>query len=847
MINKIIEKFKTAEHKVLLLFDENGDYQEELLAYTGDAFRVITVANNYFYIKYEVERTDRTDHLLLYHRFAQPKEEEFINYPLANLLMAGCLLAVDEVSELIAELAILPQHRACIEPLKRWIIPKKYKNKLLPILHPFSEEVLQQAVISIIIEEKIIGKNLHNAIRIFEIINEGETAWAKKQEQLQKVGLDSTLQRQLYSLLGISVPDISFHTLRGLFLQLKYNAITTHIQELNPKDDYAKLKITDLVTKIKIDNFFREWKEHKTKSQILQKLLENLGSEVQLGKIIATYDIAIEYGLMANQIMALKLEAVLQQLAVVPSEVIEQYASWENNADEYTDYQFQMNFILNTAHFYELKNQYRDFIFNNADEYIEIYSKELYRLDAYYRNAFIAYQEMKEEASEGYAQVFSALNKAYDQYLIELNTPWVKEMNEREFKVKDLKITKQYDFYKKYITPITTVKKVVIISDAFRYELAQQLAELLGADVKNKVSCQAMLSAIPSYTNLGMAQLLPNDKIEAVISEDKIDYAIEGIKTMSSNRTKILQSVEQQSEVVDFASFDKFDKESGRVFFRNKQTVYIYHNWMDAIGDKKTSEYYTFESSKQCIEQLYKAVKRLYDSYNIGQVFITADHGFLFNYEEISAATSQPFPEVTQLLKEHNRFCITGKKENNLKDSYQFPLAHTTNIGTEAQVIIPKSINRFRKQGNIGKQFVHGGVSLQEVIIPVLELKRTKNPNAEEVPFSLMEFPNNISSSTIRLKFLQEEPIGGNYKPMEITIGIYSKDGELISTETNVEFDQTSTTPTDRVYEVKLEMLSIASKQSIGYIKIYKSKDKEKLNAIFEKMIEIKILELDDF
>ena len=42
-------------------------------------------------------------------------------------------------------------------------------------------------------------------------------------------------------------------------------------------------------------------------------------------------------------------------------------------------------------------------------------------------------------------------------------------------------------------------------------------------------------------------------------------------------------------------------------------------------------------------------------------------------------------------------------------------------------------------------------------------------------------------------------------------------------------------------------MLSQASKHKVGYLKAYKAKDKEKLNAILDEMIKINILELDEF
>ena len=93
-----------------------------------------------------------------------------------------------------------------------------------------------------------------------------------------------------------------------------------------------------------------------------------------------------------------------------------------------------------------MKKCYSDFIFNTADEYLSLYTKELYLLDYYYRKAFIAYKEMSEDIQERYSETFAALNKVYDMYLMELNSPGSKSSESHEFQVKNLHIAKQYDF-----------------------------------------------------------------------------------------------------------------------------------------------------------------------------------------------------------------------------------------------------------------------------------------------------------------------------------------------------------------------------------------------------------------
>lgn len=844
IIEKLKNKFVESKRGVLLLFDKDKAYEEELLAYQGEDFRVLVVKDNYFWLKYQTEYKQPEEKILLYHPFEQPKD--FSQYPLASMLYSDTIFAIDEISELMAEFGISFQHRVSLQKLQRWIKPKKYKTQLISILtqKPLDERALAEGVVSLILEEKKVGNNICNVIRLFEILNEGEASWKTKKDHLQRVGLESVLQNQLQSVLGISAKDISYASLQSIFLQVKYNAIIRDIPELNSKDPYAKLKLKDDIAQQKIYIFFRDWQDDKNKAPSLDSVLENLGKEIKLDSIISTYGVKESYGIMNRHILGVKLLSLLKDISLSPKNIIEQYNSWQNSADEYIGYEVQIEFVLNAARFYELKNRYSDFIFNSIEEYLHLYTNELYLLDSYYRKAFIAYQEMIEK--EEYEEAFLVLNKAYDQYLIELNSPWVKELNEQQFLLKDTAIKKQYHFYKDFVEPISAKRKVVIISDAFRYELAKELSERLGKDNNNQIQCTAMLSAIPSYTNLGMSNLLPNEGIKAEVTENSINYSINGIKTISTYREKILQNIEPEAAVINFSTLMQYNKETGRDFFRDKKLIYIYHNWMDAIGDKKVSEYYTFESSKDCISQLEKLVKRLYNFFSIGQILLTADHGFLFNYEEISMATSQPSPLVENVLKENTRFVIANAAFES-DETYHFPLANTTNIDTNAQVIIPKGINRFRRQGNVGVQFVHGGGSLQEVIVPVLEIKRGRNTNAEEVPFARIDQITTINTSMVKFHFLQSGVVGSDYKASPIVFGIYDVDNHLISNEYKVEFNQTSEDPNQRIYEIKMEMKPEASKQKIGYLRAYREKDIEKLNAVMNEQIKINILELDEF
>src|SRR5690606_13338193 len=230
IIEKIKQKFNEVKYPIIFLFDTDKEYEEELTAYDSTDFKVIKVDRNFFAVKYAIEYREVYEKLLLYHPSAEPKEKEYTQYPLTDLLLAGSsnVLAMDEIGELLSTYGIPFQQRKDIERVRKWVKPKKNLPKLLPVLtnKPFDIQKLYSAVISIILEERKVGSLSFNLIRVFELLQDGKATWEKKQRVLIEAGLEESLKQNILQLLRIQVEDIRYDTLKRLFQQLKYNMLT---------------------------------------------------------------------------------------------------------------------------------------------------------------------------------------------------------------------------------------------------------------------------------------------------------------------------------------------------------------------------------------------------------------------------------------------------------------------------------------------------------------------------------------------------------------------------------------------------------------------------------------------
>ena len=119
----------------------------------------------------------------------------------------------------------------------------------------------------------------------------------------------------------------------------------------------------------------------------------------------------------------------------------------------------------------------------------------------------------------------------------------------------------------------------MIISDALRYESASELKDIIVAEDRYTASLTSCLGSIPSYTQLGMASLLPNKKL--TIEEGSDIVYVDGQSSQGlANRTKILQKEYAGSIAISAEDFLKMKAATeGRDYIKPynvKITITIY-------------------------------------------------------------------------------------------------------------------------------------------------------------------------------------------------------------------------------------------------------------------------------
>ena len=837
MLKEKIEKYfkQFPDLQVLFFFDPTKEHLAEFEALDLGEIRKIQFNNNSFELKTKLYGDWALDKTFLYlNQSAPTSDEAYKTFPLLGLLVANAQLSLGDVGEFITDHGLKPHQKSLAS---RYIEELKYSSVLevlRPILTPakFVEpELIRGFVSSFLRFSKITDWSVLLG-KMFTLVLPGQEEELKRfQKKIAQHDLLDTLSGKTKNFFNHPLKDTSKESLLYFLKLIYYNKITQTLPNVNKEDPYRELKIKSNDVLVWFNQFMQDVERNRRVHERMEEALQMVANDIKGQKLIALYGAEAKFDHYSEDMLAVLLIEEQQTLGISPKSSIarlEQLSFQDGLSPSTLD---SIRFMINAAKLFERINQIKNYILNTPDRYIETYVDEWMQVDTYYRkaiNSFHAVELAELPAQLDLESIKEELNTAYERHIDTSNREWLRCLNQFKFDYSDLSTPKQYDFYNERVKELDQ-KVVVIISDALRYEAAADLLNTLHGDSKNTAKIHHCLASIPSKTNIGMAQLLPGEALHFNDGKILIDgMSSEGLPA----REKILTQSKSESKVFAFKDLKNTKIEDLRALFKNK-VVYIYHDVVDAIGDIKKTEYETFEAVEKAIKELAKYIGRIHHSYNVSTVFITADHGFLYNDKTIEDKDKEEMPKSKKVIQSHNRFVISSDGvESDL--GFTFPLSATTKFESDLYVTTPYSVNRYKKQG-VGHQFVHGGGSLQEVIVPIIESSRKREEITKKVkPVMIHRGELRIVSSILRTQLLQESKVSRFEKDIKISVGIY-KDLMLVSNEVIIVMNSTDDAPTERIHPVELTLVASATNETILKFKVFDVEDK--LNPLIEQPI----------
>ena len=346
-----------------------------------------------------------------------------------------------------------------------------------------------------------------------------------------------------------------------------------------------------------------------------------------------------------------------------------------------------------------------------------------------------------------------------------------------------------------------------------------------------------MQAVLPSYTRFGMAALLPHKRIELC---PDLRVTVDGKPTDDlKQREAVLQAVQPNSRCLRFDDIRSMKVAELREIFTGQDVVYVYHNQIDARGDKASTENEVFAACEEAVDEIFALIKRLTVSANTIHYIITADHGFLYKRDKL-----QESDKIGGIPGAGRRFALSAQAVQ-ADGVASLPLAAVTNAEDARNVYFPLGSDLFKGAGS-GLNYVHGGSSPQELIIPLLDVKTEKGHRDTSVAqIALVSLTSKITNLITTLDFVQTEPVSDVVKETAYRLCFISDDNEKISNENIYLADKKDTDTAKRVFRLRFSFKNKKYDKSRKYY-LVAFDDKNGLEALRQEII-MDIAFADDF
>jgi uncharacterized protein (TIGR02687 family) len=862
----ILKKFDTLgefeKRKIVFWYDKDGTADEEGLVQIGEALgekgiKLHVLDNNFFATKKMLEKDDTESSYLIYS--AEAERDPTLNWLLDIQLYSG-RFENSRISDIKSEFGVegydldgfLEEHQQFfaskkrVEPLKRMYQNDWRKEEftlgLLGVLSSSSTTDLKE----------IIRKILINSLD-----ENSNTIW----EDIVRFELVEEFWNMVNRYFGYNSPE---PTLKKLFLSF----LITHISR-NTNITLKKYKDYSNSLSNECEIFIRGWMDNSKDSGIFDEycgmLLE---SDEKLKKYLNTeiqkYDV-IDY--IEAESLALFDKHIIHKIVDEldnDKEDFDSYLEWIGSRKTkhwYPDFENIYNALEYAVRLHQFAKEFNEENLNdqNLNRFFRNYTERYYLMDYYYRKFY--YYHDKDREKEDLKSTREGIEKLYNNRLLDkLLTRWSElistEMNGR-WNIE--LIDRQDEFYKLYIKNVINRndkdKIAVIISDAMRYEVAAELQDVLNKDTRGTLELKYMTGSLPSYTKLGMASLLPHEKLEY---RNQSVFA-DGISTEGTeNRGKILEKMTPDSIAINYEDLLNLKQNEAREKFKGIRLFYIYHDKIDATGDHSASEHSVFNAAEDTISDVKMIIEKLTNFQILNNLIVTSDHGFLYqrdsleNYDKVETGSFDKEKVVTS----SKRF-ILNEEDIDLMNVHKFNMNYVIKSPSQTEMFayVPQADLRFKMQG-ANKNFVHGGAAPQEMVVPVLKYSYQKTADLErkgikhgKVGLAVINPSRKITSSPFSINILQTEKVTEKLLPRRFKVALWNMDGDeyKVSDEKLVIAEGTSDEAANRQYKVTLTLTGEVENK-VYYIRLIDEDPTEINKDIIDPMpFEVDLLIVDDF
>ena len=789
-MNKIAEALvkRFESHRIIFWYDENEEFLEQFDEILLSDVDKKHVKGNEFAVKHIISKQNPNEKFLLYFTGEKPQDED--NW-LLDMELAHHVFHTDQEAMFLQEMGLGYHLKELVTQHMDFFRAKERRLKLKEFLGDGDEhQEIRYKMLAI-----TFGTD---NISLVTYIHAHSSSFSDGNDKF-----DKDLER--YNLTGYYWSEIK----RKYNYQNESPSIYDFLLEVF-NTNFTLGQKTGIAKESKL--LLSLWKDTIQHREYFGKISEKIAKDIDVEAKLnqATIDEVIVDDLF--RLTDHKVIYDLVQLIVseeISNEKVVQFVKQRENKYWFGEAEFFYQSIAYASQLITLIRKYGNTKYDSFEEGVKDYASNLYEIDQVYRKFIWSYR--KTSQNKILADLATKVEKVYsNDWLLIYNNSWQVIIDKLPSWSND-STTSQKHFFNTHVKPIVDKKQrlFVIISDAFRYECGAELTKRLQSENRFEASISHMVSSLPSYTQLGMASLLPHKELSF---QDKTDLVLaDGMSTSGiQGRTKVLEANSGvRATAVKAEDFMKMNSsKEGREFVKQYDLIYIYHNRIDKTGDDKTTEEKVFEAVEEEFLFLQEIIKRIGNSLNGNNIVVTSDHGFIYQHNELEESDFSESKHKGDIWKDNRRFVI-GKNLTNDTATKAFK-GTELDIKSDVDLLITKSINRLRIKG-AGSRFIHGGASMQEIVIPLIKITKTRQDTTTQVDIDIIKSTDRITTNLLAVSFIQTNLLSDQVLSRNIRAVIRAEDGEDLSDQFRYNFDIEEGSERQREVKHRFQLSSKAS------------------------------------
>ncbi|MCI8661531.1 MAG: BREX-1 system phosphatase PglZ type A [Lachnospiraceae bacterium] len=833
--NKLNILLDGSERKIVFWYDDDGAYKEEIdqLQLSGGSKIIKLTRKNNFAVKLLLEHQDLTTNYLIYAPFSRPGDKE--NF-LADTFYYSRHFYSDKFVQLMGDLNIPPECQDEIKKYKKfWTGNNLQRFKSLEI-GMYTRESIDLGIFCVLAGVKTLS--FEEMLRKTILAGLTNNSIMKKMKNLK---IDRAFWELCEKQLGYK--DGS-PTIQKFLLTMLVTYMDTQMNGNEPKPwkIFVSGKKNDAVI------FIKNLMNHDESKDFYDELARRAGDELDISGLIN--QIPLEDIVSSDALPDFDDHILLWIGAKLEDQMLDEKISGmripeicdtRTKAGYHYSGKYKEKYEMLTAAYHVLKEVSLHRYQSTVKEAVEDYVGDAYRIDRYYRKFYYYLDRVGMDAN--LEKIRDLVENMYtNKYLTNFAFQWNQILTDEAYNT--YSEGKQEDFFEHYVRPYMNEsgggRVIVIISDGMRYECARELLDNLDLDEKCDARLGHMLSVLPSETTLGMASLLPNNEIKV---NDSLDIFVDDMHCGNSmaERQKILQSVVPKSACYEFDRILQAKQAEIRELFQDKDLVYLYQNQIDQRGEGQRSANEVFNACQEAIDEIQKLIRKLTGYISNTRYLITADHGFIYKRDKLPESDKIKMENISAGSKNKRYLLSEAPIEN---DALISRCMAYLSMWNQVYVTTPVGADIIKMPGG-GQNYVHGGSSLQEMIIPVIKVNTFKGKqDTDFVNVELSSFNHRVTGIEVRLDFMQMEPVTDKVKPRRLQAFFVDGNGKKLSFPVPITANRKSTDARDRLIQEKFTLKSGCYSRDQEYFLVIADQDDEK-KELQRYKFEIEITDVD--